>query len=357
MRRVAQARIAIGERSVLLTARFAARLTLLLTALSITAAGCVSRGPSAPIETPPSRPPIAKPVPPSPSPSPSPPPPPVVLARTIEANGTRLYYELTGPSTVETIIFIHHFTLDARMWDEQWNEFRQRYRVLRYDARGFGRSGAITGPYSIREDLRALMDALGIQRAHLVGHSMGGRYAIDFALDYPTRVRTLIVSDPSISGEPFSAGFSKEFGHALDAGRTGAVDEAKRRWLATSLFSATRQRPEVMRRVSEMVASYSGWHFRYADPAAQTQPPATDQLGRLRVPMLVIVGERSIADFHSFGDKLQREAPVVRRVTLREVGHMSNMESPAAYNRAVREFIERPPAAVISDRPPTPVIR
>ena len=186
------------------------------------AAGCASRTPSPPSSGPPSR------SVPLPSGAPVPVPPPVTqipapapIGRFADVNGTRLYYELAGPVTAETVVLIHHFTLDLRMWDDQFNEFARRYRVLRYDARGFGRSGQINGAYSARDDLRALLDALGIQRAHLVGHSMGGRYAIDFALVHPTRVRTLVLSDPSISGAPFSGAFTKEFGNAVTAARAG----------------------------------------------------------------------------------------------------------------------------------------
>ena len=88
-------------------------------------------------------------------------------------NGTRLYYETAG--TGEPVIFVHGFTLDTRMWDDQFAEFAKRYRAIRYDARGFGKSAGITGPFSIRDDLRALMDHLGVKQAPfvvLIGASM-----------------------------------------------------------------------------------------------------------------------------------------------------------------------------------------
>src|SRR6185436_13829592 len=86
-------------------------------------------------------------------------------------NGGRLYWEAAGEG--EPLVFIHGFTLDTRMWDDQWDVFAARYRVIRYDVRGFGQSTVPDGPFSHQDDLRALMDYLGVDRFHLVGLSMG----------------------------------------------------------------------------------------------------------------------------------------------------------------------------------------
>lgn len=285
---------------------------------------------------------MAKPSPPVPV------APSAASAQYADVNGARLYFEFSGPQGADTIIFIHHYTMDARMWDDQFAEFAKRYKVLRYDARGYGRSSAINGAYSVAADLRALMDSLGIARAHMVGHSMGGRYAIDFALTYPNRVQTLAVFDPSISGGAFSASFTREFGNIVAPAKSGNVEEAKRRWLASSLFSATRRRPPVMARVGAMVNGYSGHLFAHPDPAVMLDPPAVRQLGKLKSPTLVMVGERSIADFQNFADRIVREVPIARRVVLRGAGHMANMETPMEYNRVLGDFIATPPTTPLS---------
>lgn len=283
-------------------------------------------------------------------PSPQQIPSPGANGRYTDVNGTRLYYEIAGPANAEVIVLVHQFTMDARMWDDQWSEFSRRYRVIRYDARGFGRSGPIRGAYSVREDLRALLDSLGVARAHIVGLSMGARYAADFALAHPARVRTLVLADPTVAGMRFSSGFTKEFGEATAAARSGDFDEAKRRWLASSLFAATRDKPGVMKRVRDIVGGYSGWHFANNDPATPLAPPAAQQLTRLKVPTLVLVGERSLPDVLNMADRIYRDLPVARRVVLKDAGHMANMESPGAFNRAVLEFVGRPPIEALPDR-------
>src|SRR3712207_1103532 len=96
-------------------------------------------------------------------------------------NGTRLYYEVAGEGT--PVALIHGFTLDTRMWDDQFLPLAAHYRVVRYDARGFGRSDLPTGePYSPHDDLRALLEHLGLGPAAITGLSMGGGIAADFAI-------------------------------------------------------------------------------------------------------------------------------------------------------------------------------
>lgn len=263
--------------------------------------------------------------------------------RYADVNGTRLYYEVAGPATgAETIVLLHQFTLDARMWDDQIAPFARRYRVLRYDARGFGRSAPIQGSYTVRDDLRALLDQLGIARAHVVGLSMGARYAAEFALAYPARVQTLVLADPTVTGMRFSGAFTREFALADAAARSGDVAEAKRRWLGSSLFAATRDKPSVMKRVREIVSGYSGWHFAHTDVASPVTPPAVQQLARLRMPILVVVGDNTLADVQGFADRIAREAPNARRVVIKDAGHLVNMEAPAAFNRTVLDFLAKP---------------
>jgi pimeloyl-ACP methyl ester carboxylesterase len=95
----------------------------------------------------------------------------------------RLYYEVAGAGPA--MVFVHGFTFDTRMWDDQWSVFAEHYRVVRYDLRGFGRSAPEPVPYSDVDDLLALLNFLDIERAHLVGLSMGGIVSVHFALGHP----------------------------------------------------------------------------------------------------------------------------------------------------------------------------
>src|SRR5687768_17047142 len=100
-----------------------------------------------------------------------------------EVNGTRLFYEAAGRGPA--VVFVHGGLVDSRLWDDQLKEFSKRHRVVRYDLRGYGQSAAPTADFSPVEDLRALLAFLGVERATVVGLSLGGIIAADFALEHP----------------------------------------------------------------------------------------------------------------------------------------------------------------------------
>jgi pimeloyl-ACP methyl ester carboxylesterase len=254
-------------------------------------------------------------------------------------NGTRLYYEAAGAG--EPVVLLHAFTLDTRMWDDQFDALARRYRAIRYDARGFGRSDVPRAgePYSHADDLAALLDHLGARDAHLVGASMGGRFAIDFALTNAVRVRSLALVDPVIGGWPWSRRWLQSYAPVLRAARQHDVQAAKRAWLAHDLFAPAREQPGVTRRLERMVSDYSGWHFVNADPERAVEPPAVSQLGRVRVPTLAIVGERDLADFQLITERIARGVTGARRVTVPSVGHFANMEAPDRVRELLSGFL------------------
>src|SRR6266540_3671492 len=111
---------------------------------------------------------------------------------------TGIFYEVSGAG--EPVVFIHAFSVDRRMWARQVASFESRFRIVRYDLRGHGRSAAPSGPYAGYEDLREVLDTLRIPRATLVGLSAGSEVATNFALAYPNRVTRLILASPGLGG-------------------------------------------------------------------------------------------------------------------------------------------------------------
>ena len=110
-----------------------------------------------------------------------------------------LRYEHTGDG--QPVVLIQGANLPMEMWDAQVEYFAPQFHVVRYDVRGFGGSAPRDQvPYQSHSDLLALLDHLRIERAHLVGLSLGGRIAVDFALTYPNRVRSLVLAGPGLSG-------------------------------------------------------------------------------------------------------------------------------------------------------------
>jgi|APFre7841882724_1041349.scaffolds.fasta_scaffold00425_8 3-oxoadipate enol-lactonase len=255
-----------------------------------------------------------------------------------EVAGTRLWYEAAG--TGDPVVLLHAFTLDARMWDAQFEALARTHRVIRYDARGFGRS-AVPRPgeaYAHHEDLAALLDRLGAPRVHLVGHGMGGRFALDFAVSYPGRARGLILADTVVAGWPWSRPFLEAYAPVVAAGRRGDVAAARRAWLAHPVFAPAREQAVAMARIERMVADYSGWHFVNEDPARAVSPPTLGQLAKLAVPALVLVGERDLADFRQMADRAARDLRA-RQVVIRKAGHHTPLEAPGEVNAAIAGFL------------------
>lgn len=258
-----------------------------------------------------------------------------------EVNGTRLYYEVAGSG--DPVVLVHAFTLDTRMWNDQFESLARDFRVIRYDARGFGKSAPPKPgePYSNADDLATLLDHLDARQAHVVGLSMGGRFALDYAVTYPDGLRSLVVIDGVIGGWQWSREWLSAYAPIVDAGRKRDVAQAKSLWLGLPLFAPARQKPEVGARLKQMVDDYSGWHFVNQNPERAVSPPALGRLGAVRAPTLVLVGERDLPDFHRMSERLERDIPGARRATIAGAGHMANMEAPDAVNKALGGFLNR----------------
>lgn len=256
--------------------------------------------------------------------------------------GGRLYYEVAGRG--DPVVLVHGFTLDTRMWDDQFEELARSYRVVRYDLRGYGRSSLPVGPYSPAEDFKALLQHLGIARADVVGLSLGGRVALDFAMVHPELIRSLVLIDTApVSGSAPAPVIGKLLGTIIAAGKQGRLDEARRVWLDAELFRPAARNPAVARRLEQMVRDYSGYRFANTDPEVAPTPPTGQRLGTIRIPTLVIVGELDVPELQTQSEMLAREIPGARKRVIQNAGHMSNMEAPAEVNRAVLEFLKTRP--------------
>jgi pimeloyl-ACP methyl ester carboxylesterase len=258
-----------------------------------------------------------------------------------EVNGTRLYYEAAGSG--DPVVLLHAFMLDTRMWDDQFDVLAAEFRVIRYDARGFGRSAAPQPgePYSNADDLTALLAKLEVRAPHLVGASMGGRFALDYAVMRPEAFRSLVAVDAVVSGWQWSPEWLASYAPIVEAGRRGDVALAKQLWLAHPLFAPAREQPQVFARLRAMVDDYSGWHLVHRNAERQVSPPALAQLDRIRAPTLVVVGDRDLPDFQRIAEHVERGVASATRRTIPGTGHLANMEAPEAVNQALGAFLSR----------------
>ncbi len=263
-----------------------------------------------------------------------------------EVNGTRLYYEVAGEG--HPLLLIHGGIMDSRMWDEQFEVFAQQYRVVRFDWRAFGQSDLPgTKPYSMRGDARALLEFLGIEKTHLLGISMAGSVAIDFTLDYPDMVEKLILVAPGVNGyEPAESEESeatyKEIEAAFDSGDIErGVELETRLWVDGPERTPDQVDPQVRRRVYEMNLNTCR---RIADielPDTQKlAPPAFGRLSEIRVPTLLIVGDKDVREQVATLDMLETHIAGAQKAVMHGVAHVPNMEHPGEFNQLVLDFLK-----------------
>ena len=251
--------------------------------------------------------------------------------------GTELYYEITGEG--EPLVLLHAFSFDRRMWLRQLEAFAGEYTVVTYDLRGFGKSALGEASYAHADDLAALLDHLGIERAALLGVSLGGGAAINFAVTRSDRVRALVVVDPSLGGYKWSPQFVQAQAEVRAACTTSGVDAARARWLAMPMFAEALANPHSADALRTMVGDYTGAQWMSVDRGRPFQPPAIQRLGDITAPTLVLVGEHDVSDFQAIADVLVRDIPNVRRATIEGAGHMVNLEAPERFNDVVLEFL------------------
>lgn len=250
-----------------------------------------------------------------------------------------LYVESRGGPGKPAVVFIHGFSLDARMWDAQWLALDGRFRMIRYDMRGYGRSSVPAGPYSPVEDLRALLDHAGIDRAALIGLSRGGSLALDFGLTHPERVDGLVLVDTVLGGWPWSVHLRALDEAVWALARRDGIEPAKRAWLAHPILAPAMARPEARAQVEAMVNDWSGWQFLNRDPAQHPKPPAAQRLRQLACRALVIVGEHDLPDFIAIADRIASDAPRAQQVVMPGIGHLPPIEAPDRFTQIVLEFL------------------
>jgi pimeloyl-ACP methyl ester carboxylesterase len=259
----------------------------------------------------------------------------------VDVDGGRLYYETAGSGA--PVVFLHAFALDTRMWDDQYEGLAREFRVIRYDLRGFGRS-TVPQPgraYTHVGDLATLLDKLDAHRPHLVGASMGGRCALDFAVAQPDAPRSVVVINTVIGGWPWSREWLTAYSPVLQAGRRGDIAAAKAAWLALPLFASLRANAPLDARFTRMVEAYSGWHFVNADPERRLAPPALEQLGKIRAPTLAMIGDQDLPEFQRMAERVESQVANARRLGVPAAGHLPSMESPELVTKALRAFFAR----------------
>jgi len=261
-------------------------------------------------------------------------------------NGAQIFYEVAGSG--KPVVFSHAGIADNRMWDDQFGVFAQRYRVIRFDHRSMGQSSMPPGPFALREDIYGLMRFLNVDRAALIGCSIGGAAALDCALAHPEAVAALVLVDSGVSGQQFTAEEEQQgeaiFGPIEEAQKRGDLDTANelelRLWVDGPRRTPDQVNPAVREKVRQMnLNNLRREHEMDPSQSQRLQPTAIDRLGEVRCPTLVLAGTEDVPPVLATARLLATGIPGAREVIIPDAAHLPNMEQPAEFNRIVLDFL------------------
>jgi 3-oxoadipate enol-lactonase len=257
----------------------------------------------------------------------------------ISANGIDINYSIEGEGPWLTMS--HSLACNLHMWDEEAKRLSRRYKVLRYDTRGHGLSGAPAGAYTLEllaDDLHALLQALGVKSTHFVGLSMGGMIGQTFALKYPGMFSSLALCDTTSRYPAEAAGTWVDRIKMVEAqGMAPLVASTLERWFTEPFRKA---RPEVVEKVAAMIRTtpapgYAG--CCHAIPKINL----TARLAQIRCPSLVIVGKDDPGTPVAMAEDIHRALPGSELVVIPSAAHLSNLEQPEAFNQALGGFLDK----------------
>ena len=265
---------------------------------------------------------------------------------TVTVNALPVSHCIDGDATQPWLVLSHGLGLDLAMWEPQMPALRERFRVLRYDARGHGASGVPAGPSTIEQlgrDVIGLLDGLGIARAHFCGFSMGGVIGQWLAINAPERLDKLVLAHTAARIGPVS--MWNERIAIVESRGMGAISEAAMlRWFTPRFLAAE---PEVVGTLKAAMERNDP-HGYASCCAAIRDADFRDALGAIAVPTLVLSGAHDAATTPADGAFLAARIPGAGHVEI-DGAHLSNFERPAAFTRALLDFfggIARTPAAL-----------
>ena len=259
-------------------------------------------------------------------------------------DGAQLYYETAGEGM--PFVMIHAGVADRRQWNNEFEYFARKYQVIRYDMRGYGKSEPVDGEFSHMDGLLGVLDALEIHDPIVImGCSMGGGLAMDFALMHPSRVRALIMVGSAPSGLELDVPALAKFADAEKAFEAGDLDLVCE--IETQIwFDGTGRTPEqvnpsmrnLLYEMNRQALAHEVKNLGKRLP--NTETPAFDRLPDLKIPVLVVVGEHDTPYILAAADYMREKISSVQKVMIADAAHLPNMDHPDEFQAIVTKFLE-----------------
>ncbi|HUZ75373.1 MAG TPA: alpha/beta fold hydrolase [Stellaceae bacterium] len=257
----------------------------------------------------------------------------------VKSNGSTFNCRIDGERG-SWVLLSHGLATDMSMWDELTDALKDRYRVLRYDARGHGGSAATEGDYMLDQlvaDAVGILDAFDVEQTHFAGLSMGGMIALGLMLDYPQRIKSAVIADSRHTTTPqFTEAWLTRAEAARKGGIDAVVDSTISRWSSTGLAE---RNPAAVKRMEKMIRNTSALGYRGC-AAALARLNYGHRLSEILTPTLVICGTED----HGAPPENTRQMHAMikgsRFLEIEQAGHISNIEKPEKFNAAVARLFD-----------------
>jgi pimeloyl-ACP methyl ester carboxylesterase len=264
------------------------------------------------------------------------------MSQTAKVNGTSLFYETRGEG-FPAVFVSGGGILDRRGWDNQFETFAKHYRVVRYDIRGIGNSERPQDSFSHSKDLYALLTFLNITRAHVVGLSVGGAIALDFAIEHPEVVDCLILAAPGLSSDSKSETNLQGLKALTNLVKTKGLEKLIQLTLDAP-FVLSKQNAVGREKVRQIYLDNADV-FESGFPVyalwEPLKPPPEDRLATVRARVLIIRGDSDSPVYAAMTDKISKGIPQATTVVIPGGTHFLNLEKPVEFNAAMQVFLRQ----------------
>ena len=269
----------------------------------------------------------------------------IVSSGFVNIDQAKIYYEVAGAGI--PFVMIHAGVADSRQWDNEFAYFAQRYQVIRYDMRGYGKSEPVEGEFSHLGDFVSLLNELGINEPIvLMGCSMGGGLAMDYTLKHPSKVRALIMVDSGPNeleldvDNPICSKFA-DAEKAFKAGDLDLVAEIETQiWFDGLGRTPDHVNPSMRKLLYEMNRLALSHEVKeLGTRLPNTETLAVEELDNLNLPVLIIVGDHDIPFILAAAEYMKDKIINALKVIIEDAAHLPNMDQPLVFRKVVEEFL------------------